>query len=97
MPLVWRPGDAAQVDFFEVTVDVAGERQKAWKLVIRLMSSGRDFVWLYERCNQMAFLDGHVRAFEHFGGVPARCIYDNLTAAVKRRLGGASSPIAFGR
>ena len=87
VPLVWRPGDAAQVDFFEVTVDVADERRKAWKFVMRLMSSGRDFVWLYERCNQVAFLDGHVRAFEHFGGVPARGIYDNLTAAVKRRLG----------
>ena len=87
VPLVWRAGDAAQVDFFEVTVDVAGQRRKAWKLVMRLMYSGRDFVWLYDRCNQVAFLDGHVRAFAHFGGVPKRCIYDNLTAAVKRRLG----------
>ena len=86
VPLVWRAGDGAQVDFFEVTVDVAGERRKGWKFVMRLMFSGRDFVWLYDRCNQVAFLDGHVRAFAHFGGVPARCIYDNLTAAVKRRL-----------
>lgn len=52
VPLVWRPGDAAQVDFFEVTVDVADERRKVWKFVMRLMSSGRDFVWLYERCNR---------------------------------------------
>ena len=29
VPLSWRPGDAAQVDFFEVTVEVAGERLKA--------------------------------------------------------------------
>ena len=28
LPLVWRAGDAAQVDFFEVTVEVAGARQK---------------------------------------------------------------------
>ena len=42
---------------------------------------------VYERCNQIAFLDGHVRAFDHFGGVVARCIYDNLKAAVLRRLG----------
>ena len=87
VPLVWRAGDAAQVDFFEVTVDVAGQRRKAWKFVMRLMFSGRDFVWLYDRCNQVAFLDGHVRAFEHLGGVPSRCIYDNLTSAVTRRLG----------
>jgi prepilin-type processing-associated H-X9-DG protein len=44
-------------------------------------------VCIYERCNQVAFLDGHVRAFQHFGAVPARIVYDNLSAAVKRRLG----------
>ena len=87
LPLLWRAGDAAQVDFFEVTVEVAGERLKAWLFVLHLMYSGRDFAWLYERCNQVAFLDGHVRAFEHFGAVAQRCIYDNLKAAVKRRLG----------
>ena len=87
LPLIWRPGEAAQVDFFDVTVEVAGERQKAWLFVVHLMYSGRDFAWVYERCNQIAFLDGHVRAFEHLGCVVARCIYDNLKAAVKRRLG----------
>jgi hypothetical protein len=30
---------------------------------MRLMYSGREFAWLYERCDQLAFLDGHVRAF----------------------------------
>ena len=60
VPLVWRPAEAAQVDFFEVTVEVGGERQKAWLFVLHLMYSGRDSAWLYERCNQIAFLDGHV-------------------------------------
>jgi transposase len=87
IPLVWDPGDGVQVDFFEVTVEVDGRRQKVRKFVMRLMYSGRDFVWLYERCNQIAFLDGHVRAFSHFGGVSRRAIYDNLSSAVKRRLG----------
>ena len=67
LPLIWRPGEAAQVDFFDVTVEVAGERRKAWLFVVHLMYSRRDFAWLYERCNQIAFLDGHVRAFEHLG------------------------------
>jgi transposase len=84
VPLVHRPGDAAQVDFFEVTVEVAGERRKAWKFVMRLMHSGRDFAWLYERCDQVAFLEGHVRAFAHFGAVPQRCVYDNLSPAVRK-------------
>jgi transposase len=87
IPLVHRPGEAAQVDFFEVTVEEGGETRKVWKFVMRLMHSGRDFVWLYERCDQLSFLDAHVRAFEYLGGVPERVVYDNLSAAVKKIVG----------
>ena len=84
IPLVHRPGDEAQVDFFEVTVEVAGVVRTAWKFVLRLMYSGRDYAWIYESCDQLAFFDGHVRAFAHLGGVPWRIVYDNLSSAVKR-------------
>lgn len=87
IPLVHRPGEEAQVDFFEVTVEESGQRRKVWKFVMRLMYSGRDFVWLYQRCDQLSFLDAHVRAFEYFGGVPQRIVYDNLSAAVKKIVG----------
>ncbi len=87
VPLVHRPGEEAQVDFFEATVEERGELRKAWKFVMRLMYSGRDFVGLYERCDQLSFLDAHVRAFEYLGGVPERIVYDNLSAAVKKIVG----------
>jgi transposase len=87
IPLVHRPGDEAQVDFFEVTVDEGGVRRKAWKFLMRLMYSGRDFIHLYDHCDRPCFLDGHVRAFAHLGGVARRLVYDNLSAAVKRILG----------
>jgi len=87
IPLVHRPGDEAQVDFFEVTVDEGGLRRKAWKFLMRLMYSGRDFIHLYDRCDRPCFLDGHVRAFMFLGGVARRLVYDNLSAAVKRILG----------
>jgi transposase len=90
IPLVYEPGDLGEVDFFEVWVDVAGVRQKAWLFVLRLMASGRDFAWLYPRQDQVCFLDGHVRAFAHLGGVPHRLLYDNLRAAVARVLVGAA-------
>jgi transposase len=90
VPLTYRPGDLAEVDFFEVLVDVAGVRRKAWLFLLRLMYSGRDFAWIYERQDQISFLDGHVRAFAHFGGVPARAAYDNLRAAVVRILVGGA-------
>jgi transposase len=88
VPLTYRPGDLAEVDFFEVLVDLDGTRRKAWLFLMRLMYSGRDFAWIYERQDQVSFLDGHVRAFAHFSGVPARLAYDNLKAAVVRILVG---------
>src|SRR5438477_2577286 len=88
VPLTYRPGDLAEVDFFEVFVDIDGTRRKAWLFLMRLMYSGRDFAWIYERQDQISFLDGHVRAFAHFAGVPARIAYDNLRAAVVRILVG---------
>jgi transposase len=88
VPLTYRPGDLAEVDFFEVLVDVEGTRRKAWLFLMRLMYSGRDFAWIYDRQDQVSFLDGHVRAFAHVGGVPARLAYDNLKAAVARILVG---------
>ena len=90
IPLTYRPGDLAEVDFFEVLVDIAGVRRKAWMFLARLMYSGRDFAWIYERQDQISFLDGHVRAFAHFGGVPARMAYDNLRPAVTRILVGGA-------
>jgi transposase len=88
VPLTYRPGDLAEVDFFEVLVEVDGVRRKAWLFLMRLMYSGRDFAWIYERQDQVSFLDGHVRAFAHFDGVPARVAYDNLRAVVVRILVG---------
>jgi transposase len=90
VPLTYRPGDLAEVDFFEVLVDVDGTRRKAWLFLMRLMYSGRDFAWIYERQDQISFLDGHVRAFAHFEGVPVRVAYDNLRAAVVRILVGGA-------
>lgn len=87
VPLAHHPGEEAQVDFFDVTVEEDGQRRKAWKFVMRLMYSGRDFVRLYANCDQLSFLDAHVRAFAYLGGVPQRIVYDNLSAAVKKIVG----------
>ncbi len=68
-------------------MEVGGERRKAWKFPPRLMYSGREFAWLYERRDQLAFLDGHVRAFAHMGAMARRCVYDNLGLAVRKIIG----------
>jgi len=66
------------------------QHRKTWLFLMRLMYSGRDFAWIYERQDQISFLDGHVRAFTHFAAVPARVAYDNLRAAVVRILAGGA-------
>jgi transposase len=94
VPLTYRPGELAEVDFFEVVVEVGGERRKAHLFVMRLMFSGHDFAWLYDRQDQVCFLDGLVRAFQHFGFVPRRIAFDNLKPAVRRLLRGAMRELA---
>lgn len=94
VPLVYKPGDLGEVDFFEVIVETDGVRRKAHMFVMRLMHSGRDFAWLYPRQDQTCFLDGHVRAFAHFGAVPHRLVYDNLKAAVRKILVGSERELS---
>lgn len=89
VPLTYRPGDLAEVDFFEVLVTVAGVRLKAWMFLMRGMASGRDFAWLFPRQDQTCFLEAHVRAFEHLGAVYQRIAYDNLKPAVAKVLAGS--------
>ena len=78
------PGEEAEVDFGEFWFDLTSERVRVWLFVMRLSHSGRAFHYAYGTQAQEAFLEGHVRAFVHFGGVPGRIRYDNLTAAVLR-------------
>jgi hypothetical protein len=54
---------------------------------MRLSHSGRGFHLAFANQAQEAFLEGHVEAFDHFGGVPTGHIrYDNLKPAVIRVL-----------
>jgi len=94
VPLTYKPGDLGQVDFFEVLAEVAGKRIKAFMFLLRAMYSGRDFAWLFPRQDQTCFLEGHVRAFEHMGGVLHRLAYDNLKAAVAKLLAGSERVLA---
>ena len=45
------------------------------------------FVQAFPAETTEAFLEGHVRAFAYFGGVPTRILYDNTKLAVARILG----------
>ncbi len=81
-------GAEAEVDFGAVHVYLAGELVKVSLFMIRLSASGRSFARAYLNEAQEMFLDGHVRAFDYFGGTPGRVRYDNLKAAVVKVLKG---------
>ena len=88
VPQTHPPGGEAEVDFGRLSFFLAGVPTDGWMFVLRLSASGRGFHRIYLNQAQQAFLDGHVRAFEHLGGVPARVRYDNLKPAVVRVLKG---------
>jgi transposase len=81
-------GDEAEVDFGNTSFYLDGVQIEGWMFVMRLSASGKGFHRIYLNQAQEVFLDGHVRAFEAFGGVPARIRYDNLKPAVVRVLKG---------
>jgi len=87
VPLV-HPAGEAQVDFGEALVVIAGVEQKAHYLVMDLPHSDDCFVAAFPAETTEAFLEGHVRAFAYFGGVPTRILYDNTRIAVAKILGG---------
>lgn len=81
-------GAEAEVDFGEFRARIAGDVVRLWLFVMRLSCSARAFAMVFGHQAQEAFFEGHVQAFAHFGGVPARIRYDNLKPAVTRVLVG---------
>jgi len=81
-------GYEAEVDWGEATAILAGEKVRVNFFCMRSKYSGKHFVRYYPCERQPAFFDGHIRAFEFFGGVFPVLIYDNLTAAVQKVLRG---------
>jgi len=93
VPLVFRPGEEAQFDWGEAKIWLGQVLLTVCLFCVRLCHSRAVFVRAYPTEKMEAFLDGHVRAFRFFGGVPRRGAYDNLKTAVlwvgrsqKRRL-----------
>lgn len=88
VPQLHPPGAEAEVDFGQVSVWLDGVPTELSMFVMRLSHSGRAVHVCFPSEGQEAFLEGHVLAFERFGGVPGRVRYDNLKAAVARVLAG---------
>jgi transposase len=88
IPLVFDPGEAFQFDWSHEQVEMAGMPVTVKVAQVRLCHSRHFLVIAYPRETQEMVFDAHIRAFEFFGGVCRRGIYDNLKTAVNKILTG---------
>lgn len=83
LPLSHPPGKA-QVDFGFATVLVAGVETEVALFVMSLPYSDAVYCQGFPRECTETFQEGHVRAFQFFGGVPRRIAYDNAKTTVAK-------------
>jgi transposase len=95
VPLAHAPGEA-QFDFGYALARIAGRLRKVAFMVMVLPYSDAFFVQAFERECTETFWEGHVQAFEFFGGVPRRIVYDNTKVAVSQILGGRDRRLTRG-
>jgi transposase len=83
----YRPAQVLQLDWAEMPTrpTIAGRERRVYALVAVLPYSGAQTAYFSFDLTLESFLEGHVRAFEFFGGVPRECVYDNLRSVVARR------------
>ena len=92
MRLTFLPGEQAQVDWAEFgKVRIGRVERRLMGLLVTLSYSRQTFLSLFYDAQMASFLQGQVEAFEAFGGVPRRLLYDNLKCAVLSRRGKAVS------
>ena len=84
--LEFAPGDAAQVDFGAgpVLTHPDGCQRRTWAFVMTLAHSRHQYVEFVWDQTVATWLGCHRRAFEWFGGVPARVVIDNAKCAITK-------------
>lgn len=78
------PGKMGESDWSPYTIDFATGRRKIHVFAYVLVFSRRKAFSVHAREDVHALMDGHVRAFERFGGVTEECKYDCQKAVVLR-------------
>ena len=82
------PGEQAQVDWGSFAyVGEDRRKRRVWAFVMVLSWSRAIYVEFVRRADVATFIRCHVNAFEYFGGVPRRCLYDNAKVVVLGRDG----------
>ncbi len=88
IPLDSELGLEAEVDWGRRHAVLDGVYTKLKMFCMRSKASGKPFVQCFPCERQQALFEGHIRAFQFYGGVFPTLIYDNLTMAVDEVLRG---------
>jgi hypothetical protein len=84
VPLSFAPGEAFQFDWSEDYAVLNGVNTKLQIAHFRLSHSRAFFLRAYLTQSHEMLFDAHYHAFQAFGGVPERGIYDNMKTAVDK-------------
>jgi transposase len=86
LTLTFAPGECAQVDWGQFgSIPVGNTSRRLSFFVMVLCHSRMMYVEFTVSETMEHFLAAHANAFAFFGGVPARCMVDNLKSAVLQR------------
>ena len=81
-----KPGEQTQVDWGSLTyVSKDGSRRRRWAFVMVIGYSHAIYLEIVRRADVATFITCHLNAFEYFGGIPRRCLYDNAKVVVLGR------------
>ena len=78
-------GEEAEVGWGSAAAFIGGVKIVIKLFCMRSRYSGKHFVRAYLCERQQSFFDGHIHAFNFFGGIYPVLVYDNLTSAVNGR------------
>ena len=93
IPLSFSPGEAFQFDWSEDWAIIDGKRTKFQIAHFKLAFSRAFLLRAYPLQTHEMLFDAHQHAFDIFGGVPKRGIYDNMRTAVDKVLSGKQRDI----
>lgn len=86
IPLCPDVGKEAEIDWGTATAVIDKKITRIKIFCMRSKYSGKHFVRCYPCERQRALFDGHICAFDFFGGIFPVLIYDNLTTVVRKVL-----------
>ena len=84
VPMSFELGDAFQFDWSCEYVFIGGLRRRLEVAHTKLAASRAFWLSAYPAQSHEMLFDAHARAFEAFGGIPRRGVYDNMKTAVDK-------------